>query len=92
MRFAQFANRVFGINMDFEDPKRTAKAGIVALRSFYKSIGMPLNFEQLGAKAEDIPKLIKLLYLTKKSVGRFVQLSPADCEAIYKIAATYQEG
>lgn len=91
MRFAQFASRVFGISMDFEDPKRTAKAGIVALRTFFKSLGMPLNFEQIGASIDDIPQLLKLLFLSKKSVGNFVQLSPEDCEAIYKIAATYKE-
>ena len=91
MRFAQFASRVFGVSMDFEDPKRTAKAGIVALRSFFKSLGMPLNFEQIGASIDDIPKLLKLLYLSKKSVGNFVHLTPEDCEAIYKIAATYKD-
>lgn len=91
MRFAQFASRVFGVHMDFEDPKRTAKEGIVALRNFYKSLGMPLNFEQIGASVDDIPKLIKLLFLAKKSVGNFVPLTAADCEAIYKIAATYRD-
>lgn len=89
MRFAQFASRVFGISMDFEDPKRTAKAGIYALRSFFKSIGMPVNFEEIGAKEEDIPHMLKLLSQAKKSVGKFVSLTPDDCEVIYHLAANY---
>ncbi|MEI3218807.1 MAG: iron-containing alcohol dehydrogenase [Lachnoclostridium sp.] len=42
---------------DFNNPERTAKEGIEALRSFLISIGMPKNFEELGAKEEDIEKL-----------------------------------
>lgn len=89
MRFAQFANRVFGIPVDFEDPKRTARSGIDALRSFYKMIGMPLSFAELGANAEDIPQLLKLLEVDKHTIGHFVQLNRDDCESIYRIAAQY---
>ena len=48
-RFAQIAVRVWGCEMDFVNPENTAKAGIEALRSFLISIGMPKNFEELGA-------------------------------------------
>ena len=58
MRFAQVAVRVWGCQMDFEHPEVTALAGIKALQSFLISIGMPKNFEELGAKKEDIPKLV----------------------------------
>ena len=44
---------------DFDDPKATAKKGIAAFRRFLSSIGMPVNFAQLGAKAEDIPLLVE---------------------------------
>ena len=57
MRFAQVATRVWGCQMDFTNPEVTAKAGIEALRNFLISIGMPKNFEELGAKEEDIPVL-----------------------------------
>lgn len=87
MRFAQFAVRVFGVSMDFEEPKRTAAAGIVALRNFFKSIGMPQSFADIGAKEEDIPQMIKMLGVDKNQIGHFVQLGRAECEAIYRIAA-----
>ncbi|MCQ2614091.1 MAG: iron-containing alcohol dehydrogenase, partial [Treponemataceae bacterium] len=57
MRFAQIAVRVWGCQMDFANPENTAKAGIEALRNFLISIGMPKNFEELGAKEADIEKL-----------------------------------
>lgn len=90
MRFAQFANRVFGLSMDFADPKRTAKAGIVALRNFFKSIGMPLNFADIGAKEEDIPRMLNLLSVdATHTIGNFVPLNRDACETIYKTAAQF---
>ena len=55
MRFAQMASRVFGCAMNFENPKETALNGIKAFRKFLKSIGMPINFEEIGAKEKNIP-------------------------------------
>ena len=91
MRFAQFASRVFGCSMDFEDPERTAREGISALREFYKSIGMPLSFKDIGAKAEDIPLLLNMLGVDdeNRTEGKFVTLHRSDCEQIYSIAARY---
>lgn len=91
MRFAQFATRVFGCEMDFEEPERTARAGIAALRSFYKEIGMPLSFDEIGAKEEDIPRLLNVLGVDEKDrlEGHFVSLKRSDCEQIYLLAARY---
>ncbi len=89
MRFAQFANRVFGFSMDFEDPERTAKNGIQALRFFFKSIGMPLSFADIGAKEEDIPAMLNMLGVDHHTEGHFMELHRDDCEAIYRIAARF---
>ncbi len=93
MRFAQFAVRVFNVDMDFEDPAVTARKGIKALRAFFKNIGMPLSFEQIGAKREDIPRMLNLLGVDddKKTEGNFMILNRKDCEAIYNNAANYSE-
>ncbi|OHW63293.1 NADH-dependent butanol dehydrogenase A [Andreesenia angusta] len=87
MRFAQFANRIFGCEMDFENPEVTAKRGIESLKSFWKSIGMPISFEEIGAKSEDIPLLLDMLDLENRNLGVFVELTREDCEAIYRIAS-----
>ena len=89
MRFAQIAVRVWGCQMDFAHPEVTAKAGIEALRSFLQSIGMPKNFEELGAKEEDIEKLAYTCCFGKGDeggkIGGFVTLEQKDVEAIYKL-------
>ena len=89
MRFAQIAVRVWGCQMDFANPERTAKEGIEALRNFLISIGMPKNFEELGAKEEDIEKLAYTCCYGRGNeggkIGGFVTLEQKDVEAIYKL-------
>ncbi len=87
MRFAQMANRVFGCAMNYECPEETAKAGIRSFRRFLKELGLPINFQELGAKEEDIPVLVKKLGLGDGRTGGFVNLSSEDVAEIYKIAA-----
>lgn len=86
MRFAQAAVRIWGCQMNFENPEQTALEGIYAFRNFLHSIGLPINFEQLGAKEEDIPKLVKNQGLNGGKTGGFVSLSEDDISKIYKIA------
>ena len=85
MRFAQMATRVFGCQMNFENPKATALEGVKAFRKFLHSIGMPINFAELGAKEEDIPTLVEKL--NPGDGWGFVPLKAKDVIAIYKIAA-----
>lgn len=88
MRFAQAAVRVWGCQMDFSHPEVTAKAGIEAFRNFLISIGMPKNFEELGAKEEDIPKLVDVLLHgdgREGTITGFVTLNEDDCTKIYKM-------
>ncbi|MBD5521720.1 MAG: iron-containing alcohol dehydrogenase [Lachnospiraceae bacterium] len=88
MRFAQMAVRVWGCQMDFEHPEKTAKAGIEALRQFLISIGMPKNFAELGAKEEDIEKLAHTACygdVRNGTLGGFVELHQDDVENIYRL-------
>ncbi len=82
MRFAQMATRVFGCEMNFENPEDTALKGIYAFRRFLHDIGMPINFEELGAKAEDIPVLIEKFGIGDGQTWGFVRLSAKDIEEI----------
>ena len=85
MRFAQMATRVFGCQMNFENPKATALEGIKAFRRYLHSIGMPINFAELGAKEEDISKMVEKL--NPGDGWGFVPLKAKDVTEIYKIAA-----
>jgi alcohol dehydrogenase len=86
MRFAQVAVRVWGCQMDFENPKNTALKGIESFKKFLSSIGMPINFKELGANPADIPKLVENLGLGEAKTGGFVSLSSSDVEKIYNLA------
>ncbi len=88
MRFAKVAVRVWGCQMDFEHPELTALEGIEAFRSFLISIGMPKNFAELGAREEDIPKLVEILCHgdgRTGSISGFVTLNEDDCTKIYRM-------
>ncbi len=88
MRFAQAAVRVWGVQMDFENPENTAKQGIEELREFLASIGMPKNFAELGAKPEDIEKLADTACYGNGNTGTvpgFTELNRQDVENIYRL-------
>ena len=85
-RFVQFATRVFGIE-NTGDKKEVAMKGIKALKDFFSSIGLPVNFEELKANEADIDKLIKVLTInTGGTVGNFKKLTMEDAKNIYKLA------
>ena len=88
-RFAQFAVRVFGCEMDFACPENTAREGIERLRAFFRSIGMPTTFAEIGARAEDIPAMAA--HRAEKPngfpFGSFAKIGPEDMEAILRLAA-----
>lgn len=87
MRFAQVAVRVWGCQMDFADPKKTALEGIDKLQEFLISIGMPSTLEEVGGAEADIPKLVQMLTHVNGNNGTisgFTTLNEEDCTAIYK--------
>ena len=87
-KFAQIAVRVWGVSED-GDKKEIALKGIEALKSFWSSLGLPITFAELGAKKEDIPKLLETLKLNTADspFGAFKPLSLEDARKIYEIAA-----
>lgn len=88
MRFAKLAVRVWGFQMDFANPERTALEGISALRRFWKSLGMPSNFAELGAKEEDIPQMAHTACYgdgRTGTLGNFVKLHEEDVANIYRL-------
>ncbi|MBR7189373.1 MAG: iron-containing alcohol dehydrogenase [Clostridia bacterium] len=88
MRFAQFAVRVYGCEMDFENPEATALRGIECHEQFLREIGMPITLKELGARAEDIPAMAAK---TRKNnpdgtTGGTFPMTAQDIEAVLRIA------
>lgn len=84
-RFAQFAVRVWGCDMNFANPEITVLKGIDRFKSFLKSIGMPVSFAELGANEEDIPTMVEKL-CKRDGVGNFVKIGAKEAEAIFRLA------
>ena len=88
MRFAQYASRVWGVEMDFAHPEKTALEGIARTAAFFASLDMPRTLAQLGAKEEDIPSLAAgVVRAPDGTCGRFVRLDTEAIEAILRLAA-----
>lgn len=86
-RFAMFANRVLNVELDFYDLERTALKGIEALKDFYKSLNMPINFKELGIDYPDIEQLA--LNATRNNTitqGTFKVLNTEDIKNILELA------
>ena len=82
--FARMAVNVWGVE-PAGDKKAVALAGIECYLDFLRSIGMPTTLAQLDVAEADIPRLVELLFAAG-GAGRFKKLTPADAEAIYRLA------
>ncbi len=82
---AQFARRVFGVTES--DDEKAALEGIARLRQFFKSIGLPLTFKELGVENPDIDLLVRKLHENKGEVlGGYYPLRAPQITEIYKLA------
>ena len=87
-RFARFAVEVFGCQMDTPNPEKTAKEGIENLRTFFKSLGMPITFAEIGATQEDISKMVarRMDKPNGFPFGNFLVMTPERMRAVLELA------
>ncbi len=89
-RFAQFAVRVMGCSMDFDDVEATALSGIAAFERFFRDIEMPVTIGELGipditdAQIEEMVE--KCSWNGGRTVGNFMKLDKDDMRRIYQMA------
>ena len=85
-RFVRFAQNVWGVSPG-GDKEQTALAGISKYEEFLRGIGMPTRLSQLDVPEEGIPQLTELAFaLGNTTIGNFKRLTPADVEAVYRLA------
>ena len=69
-------------------PMRTAREGIARLRTFFRSIGMPVTLAEIGAKEEDIPAMVA--HRGEKPngfpFGGFMKIGPEEMAEILRLA------
>ena len=86
-RFCQFAQRVWGIEMDFEHPERTALAGIEACESFFKSLGMPVRLSELDVDDTKFDEMAeKCTFFGKRVLKDYIPLGKKEIVDIYRLA------
>ena len=101
-RFYRLATNVFGVAVSGSESgevyeRKVALAGIDKLKEFWRSLGLPVTFDQLGGKKEDIPYLAKhvlqnwsgAILQTKAgreaTIGSFKILREEDILKIYEL-------
>lgn len=86
-RFAQYANRVFDIEINTMDLEATALKGIKATEDFFKTLGMPIRLSEAGITDNRFEEMAnKATNNNTSTLGAFVKLTKDDIVAIYKLA------
>ena len=86
-RFCQFAQRVWGIEKDFEHPERTALAGIEACENFFKSLGMPVRLSELDVDDTKFDEMAeKCTFFGKRVLKDYIPLGKTEIIEIYNLA------
>lgn len=85
-KVAQLAERVFGVPVS-EDKEEMALAAVARLKHFFRYMGLPVNFRELGIEQPDIDELVRKLHENKGDrLGNYMKLTMDQCREIYELA------
>ncbi|MDQ0258061.1 alcohol dehydrogenase YqhD (iron-dependent ADH family) [Evansella vedderi] len=84
-RFAQFANRVWDVEIDLNDLEKTALVGIAKMEDFFRSIGMPVRLSEVEIGEEHFEEMARK-GTERWPIGNFIKLHEKDVLNIYKLA------
>ncbi len=84
-RFAQFANRVWDVEIDLNNLEKTALAGIRKTEEFFSSIGMPITLKEANIGDEHFAEMAKK-GTERGPLGNFVPLEETDVIEIFNLA------
>lgn len=85
--FAHWGHEVFGIEIDHQDPGRSARLAIARLEDFYHSLGLSTSFTEIGGREQDIPYLTENCLMNNgEYCGYFLPLTKQDIAAIYRLS------
>ena len=84
-KIAQFAHRVFDVK-ETADEKTDALEGVSRLRRFFKSLGLPTNFKELGIENPDVDTLVEKFHQNKgEAPGGYLPLTRERSRAVYEL-------
>ena len=82
-RFVQFANRVFGVEVDFYNQEKTALEGIQRLQDFFRSMGAPTTLKEIGVDTDEKFRKMAEDACRFGNIGGLKVLNADDVERIY---------
>lgn len=83
-RFAQFAHKVFNVDMDLNNLELVALTGIKKLKQFFHEIGLPTSLKEVNIDESRLEEMAAKA--TDRLIGSFVKLEKADVLNILKLA------
>lgn len=84
--FCRFANRVWGIEPDDNNPEKCALAGIDATEKFFAEIGMPTRLRELGIGEDAIEDMaVKCTHFGKRTLPSLIVCDKAEIMDIYRL-------
>lgn len=86
-RFAQWAVRVWNVDMDYRNPEAAAREGIRRLEAFFHAVGLGTRLGDLGIGSDRLDEMArKSTDGDVRKLGNFVKLDSAAVRKIYELA------
>lgn len=85
-RFVQFATRVMGVDIAFDNEEEIILEGIARFEQFLVSVGMPIRMSDAGIDGGKIREMAERSMLGGQTMGNFMKLSADDAEKILRLA------
>lgn len=84
-RFAQFANRVWDVEIDINNLEATALEGIEKTKAYFKKIGMPVSLTEANVPSDRFEEMASK-GTENGPLGNFVKLHKEDIVNIFNLA------
>lgn len=86
-RFAQWASRVWNVDVDYWNPECTAREGVRQLEAWYHAIGLGTRLADLKIGKDRLDEMaMKCTDGDKRTVGNFVKLDSKAVRRVYELA------
>ena len=90
MRFAEYANQVWDIPINYENPEETALLGIQVTEEYFETLGMPTSIPALLGRPVTENEIDRLssscVHFGKRTISSFKTLNKQDVAKIYEMA------
>jgi alcohol dehydrogenase YqhD (iron-dependent ADH family) len=88
VRFAQWAARVWNVDLDYWNPEATALEGVRRLEGFFHSMGLGTRLADLKVGVDRLDEMArKCTDGDRRTIGNFVKLDSKAVRRIYELAA-----